>query len=288
VSLPRPGLVVGSTGGGRDAINGGGGMLVWCVGGSDPLKTWSPGRSGVFEKEERSGRGATWRAANVAGDGGTRGGARSGPKDAIDGAFCRRLPQSSVGLLFDKYMSTAPRAKSSICSISTRCASRMSVVTLFLWQKPGNVTVVDRAKAPTLVRFSDFFHNSYGSWIRSAQASLSSFHGHQSSIVFAAATLKPKPSAMAFPRTGITLRRCVRALPISIILLTRLKVSSDCEISAVCRATMGALFGVDRQMKGPPVRNVDAPGLRAASFYPRAAAAAVKAAVHAAAAEPAA
>ena len=66
----------------------------------------------------------------------------------------------------------------------------------------------------------------------------------------------------------------VRMLPILMSLLTRSRMSFDGAISAGWRATMGALCGVDRQVRGTLLRNEDAPALWTASSCPPSAAAA--------------
>jgi len=153
----------------------------------------------------------------------------------------------------------------------------MSVATLSLGQKkPGNDTVVGRAKASTRVRLSAFFRISNDSWIRSDHTSLSVFRGHHSSLVLAMGTLKRRASAMALPRTGMRLRRCVLTFPMSMSLFTLLRVSCECAISAGWRATMGALLGFDGHVPGPPASHGETAALQRASSCPLAAAPAAK------------
>ena len=90
-----------------------------CVGGLDPSNTWSRGRIRVLENVAPAGRGTTWRAANSAAEGATRGAARRDPNDREWGCR-RRPPPSSLGLFMDRYASNAARADSSISIISTR------------------------------------------------------------------------------------------------------------------------------------------------------------------------
>jgi len=64
----------------------------------------------------------------------------------------------------------------------------------------------------------------------------------------------PIVSAMAFPSNGISVRRCVRTLPMASSRSISLIVAADAAIAAGGRSTIGAFSGLFLQLRGPALR----------------------------------